>query len=49
MTENKIDKAMKPISVSYEELESFPKHVEEFFDLIARRPSELLEKRPSLL
>jgi hypothetical protein len=49
MMENKIDKAMKPIPMSYEEFESFPKHVEEFFDLIARRPFELLEKRPFLL
>jgi hypothetical protein len=49
MIENKTDKAMKPIPVPYEELESFPKHVEEFFDLIARRPFELLEKRPFLL
>ena len=46
---NKIDKAMKPIPVPYEEFESFPKHVEEFFDPIARRPFELLEKRPFLL
>jgi HSP20 family molecular chaperone IbpA len=49
MIENKIDKAMKPIPVPYEEFESFPKQVEEFFDLIARRPFELLEKRPFLL
>jgi HSP20 family protein len=49
MIENKIEKAMKPIPVPYEEFESFPKHVEEFFDLIARRPFELLEKRPFLL
>jgi HSP20 family protein len=32
--------------LAFEEFESFPKHVEEFFDLIARRPFELLEKRP---
>jgi HSP20 family protein len=49
MIENKIEKTMKPIPVPYEEFESFPKHVEEFFDLIARRPFELLEKRPFLL
>jgi HSP20 family protein len=49
MIENKIEKAIKPIPVPYEEIESFPKHVEEFFDLIARRPFELLEKRPFLL
>lgn len=48
MIENKIEKAMKPIPVPYDEFESFPKHVEEFFDLIARRPFELLEKRPFL-
>lgn len=36
MIKNKIEKTMKPIPVPYEEFESFPKHVEEFFDLIAR-------------
>ncbi len=46
MIENKLEKAMKPIPVPYEEFESFPKHVEEFFDLIARRPYELLQKTP---
>jgi HSP20 family protein len=46
MIESKIEKAMKPIPVPYEEFESWPKHVEEFFDMIARRPFELLEKRP---
>jgi HSP20 family protein len=44
----KMEKAMRPIPVPYDEIESFPKHVEEFFDLIARRPFELLEKRPLL-
>jgi len=48
MIENKLDKAMKPIPVPYEEFETFPKHVEEFFDLIARRPFELLQKTPML-
>ena len=48
MIENKIEKAIKPIPIPYEEFEAFPKHVEEFFDLIARRPFELLEKRPFL-
>jgi len=48
MIESKIEKVMKPIPIPYEEFESFPKHVEEFFDLIARRPFELLEKRPLL-
>lgn len=48
MIENKIEKSSKPIPVPFEEFESFPKHVEEFFDLIARRPFELLEKRPLL-
>ncbi len=46
MLETKMEKTMKPIPVPYEEFESFPKHVEEFFDMIARRPFELLEKRP---
>jgi HSP20 family protein len=48
MIENRIEKNIKPIPVPYEEFESFPKHVEEFFDMIARRPFELLEKRPLL-
>ena len=48
MIENKLEKAMKPIPVPYEEFESFPKHAEEFFDLIARRPYELLQKTPLL-
>ena len=48
MIENKLDKALKPLPVPYDEFEAFPKHVEEFFDLIARRPFELLEKRPLL-
>jgi HSP20 family protein len=41
-------KAIKPIPVPYEELEEFPRHMQEFFDLIARRPFELLEKVPRL-
>ena len=48
MPDNKIEKALKALPVSFEEFETFPKHVEEFFDLIARRPFELLEKRPLL-
>ncbi|HTC41461.1 MAG TPA: Hsp20/alpha crystallin family protein [Candidatus Acidoferrales bacterium] len=48
MIKNKLEKGMKPIPVPYEEFESFPKHVEEFFDLIARRPYELLQKTPLL-
>jgi HSP20 family protein len=40
---------VRVIAVPDEEFENFPKHVEEFFDLIARRPFELLEKRPLLL
>jgi HSP20 family protein len=48
MIENRIEKTIKPIPVPYEEFESFPKHVEEFFDMIARRPFDLLEKRPFL-
>jgi HSP20 family protein len=48
MIENKMEKALKPIPVPYDEFETFPKHVEEFFDLIARRPFELLQKTPLL-
>lgn len=46
MIENRIEKTIKPIPVPYEEFESFPKQVEEFFEMVARRPFELLEKRP---
>ncbi|HYA64251.1 MAG TPA: Hsp20/alpha crystallin family protein [Candidatus Sulfotelmatobacter sp.] len=46
MIESKLEKGMRPIPVPYDEFETFPKHVEEFFDLIARRPFELLERRP---
>jgi hypothetical protein len=49
MIENKIDKATKPILIPYEQFESFPKHVEEFFDLIARRPFELWRRGRSCL
>jgi len=48
MIENKLEKSLKPIPVPYEEFESFAKHVEKFFDSMARRPFELLEKRPML-
>jgi HSP20 family molecular chaperone IbpA len=48
MIENKPEKAMKPLPVPHEEFEIFPEAVEELFDLIARRPFELLEKRPLL-
>jgi len=46
MIESKIEKAAKPIPVPYDEFDIWPKHVEEFFDMIARRPFELLEKTP---
>ena len=48
MIESRIEKTVKPIPVPYDEFEAFPKHVEEFFDMIARRPFELLEKTPLL-
>jgi HSP20 family protein len=48
MIESKIEKGLKPLPVPYDEFETFPKHMEEFFDLIARHPFELLEKRPLL-
>ena len=38
MIESRIEKNVKPIPVPYDEFEAFPKHVEEFFDMIARRP-----------
>jgi hypothetical protein len=40
-----IEKSMKAIPIPYGEFETFPKHVEEFFYLIAPRPFKLLEKR----
>ena len=48
MIENGLPKGLKALPVSYEEFETFPKQVEEFFDLIARRPFELLKDRPLL-
>jgi HSP20 family protein len=48
MNDTKLEKAMKPLPVPYEEFEIFPKQVQDFFDMIARRPYELLEKRPFL-
>jgi len=48
MIESRIEKNVKPIPVPYDEFEAFPKHVEEFFDMIARRPFELVEKTPLL-
>jgi hypothetical protein len=48
MIDTKPEKVMNPIPVPYEEFESFPKHVEEFIDLVARIPFELLGKRPLL-
>ena len=48
MIESRTEKNVKPIPVPYDQFEAFPKHVEEFFDMIARRPFELLEKTPLL-
>ena|SRR5215472_17494507 len=48
MIENGLPKGLKALPVSYEEFETFPKQVEEFFDLIARWPFEPLKERPLL-
>ena len=48
MIENRLPKGLKALPVSYDEFETLPKQVEEFFDLIARRPFELLKERPLL-
>ena len=39
-------KAYKPIPVPFEEFEEFPTQMQEFFDLVARRPFELLGATP---
>jgi HSP20 family protein len=39
----------KPLSVPFEEFEEFATPVREFFDMIARRPFELLGARPRFL
>jgi len=46
MKESIIERAMKPLPVPFEEFEEFSTPMQEFFDLIARRPFELLGATP---
>jgi HSP20 family protein len=46
MKESIIERTMKPIPVPFEEFEEFSTPMQEFFDLIARRPFELLGTTP---
>lgn len=50
MKESMIEtKAFKAIPVPFEEFEEFPTQMQEFFDLVARRPLELLGAAPRFL
>jgi HSP20 family molecular chaperone IbpA len=46
MKESIIEKSMKPLPVPFEEFEEFSTPMQEFFDLVARRPFELLGATP---
>ena len=46
MKESSIEKTMKPLPTPFEEFEEFSTPMQEFFDLIARRPFELLCAAP---
>ena len=46
MKESIIERTMKPLPVPFEEFEEFSTPMQEFFDLIARRPFELLGTTP---
>lgn len=46
MKESIIERTMKPLAVPFEEFEEFSTPMQEFFDLIARRPFELLGATP---
>lgn len=46
MKESIIERTMKPLPLSFEEFEEFSTPMQEFFDLIARRPFELLGTTP---
>ena len=46
MKESIIERTMKPLPVPFEEFEEFSTPMQEFFDLIARRPFELLGATP---
>ena len=46
MKESIVERTMKPLPVPFEEFEEFSTPMQEFFDLIARRPFELLGATP---
>jgi len=46
MKESIIERTMKPLPVPFEEFEEFSTPMREFFDLVARRPFELLGTTP---
>ena len=46
MKESIIERTMKPLPAPFEEFEEFSTPMQEFFDLIARRPFELLSATP---
>lgn len=46
MKESIIERTMKPLPVPFEEFEEFSTPMQEFFDLVARRPFELLGATP---
>src|SRR5690242_10559132 len=46
MKESIIERTMKPLPVPFEEFEEFSTPMREFFDLVARRPFELLGATP---
>ena len=46
MKESIIERTMKPLQVPFEEFEEFSTPMQEFFDLVARRPFDLLGGTP---
>lgn len=46
MKESIIERTMKPLAVPFQEFEEFSTPMQEFFDLVARRPFELLGTTP---
>jgi HSP20 family molecular chaperone IbpA len=49
MKESIIERTMKPLPAPFEEFEEFSTPMQDFFDLIARRPFELLGAAPRFL
>jgi HSP20 family protein len=48
MIETMVEKPVKLVPTPFEEFEEWPLRMQEFFDMIARRPFELLETTPRL-